>query len=58
MPKQDNIYIIDMTTSTPTLAKKIYEEAKKKEIFVSDRTRFWWRYRGKKGKSINHGRWR
>ena len=29
-------YIIDMTTSTPTLAKKIYEEAKKKEIFVLD----------------------
>jgi 3-hydroxyisobutyrate dehydrogenase len=29
-------YVIDMTTSTPTLAQKIYEEAKKKEIFVLD----------------------
>lgn len=29
-------YVIDMTTSTPTLAVKIYEEAKKKEIFALD----------------------
>jgi 3-hydroxyisobutyrate dehydrogenase len=29
-------YVIDMTTSTPTLAKKIYEEAIKKEIFALD----------------------
>ncbi|MFS1518954.1 NAD(P)-dependent oxidoreductase [Bacillus sp. SCS-151] len=29
-------YVIDMTTSTPTLAKKIYEEGKKKNIFSLD----------------------
>src|SRR4051795_10506783 len=29
-------YVVDMTTSTPTLAKKIYEEAIKKEIFALD----------------------
>ena len=29
-------YIIDMTTSSPILAEKIYEEAKKKEIFAID----------------------
>ncbi|HWJ78862.1 MAG TPA: NAD(P)-dependent oxidoreductase [Niallia sp.] len=32
----ENTYLIDMTTSTPTLAKKIYEEAKKKNIFSLD----------------------
>jgi 3-hydroxyisobutyrate dehydrogenase len=31
-----NTYVIDMTTSTPTLAVKIYEEAKKKGIFAVD----------------------
>ncbi len=31
-----NTYVIDMTTSTPTLAVKIYEEAKKKGIFSVD----------------------
>lgn len=31
-----NTYIIDMTTSTPTLAIKIYEEAKKKDIYSID----------------------
>lgn len=31
-----NTYIIDMTTSTPTLASKIYSEAKKKGIFALD----------------------
>lgn len=31
-----NTYVIDMTTSTPTLAKEIYEEAKKKEMFALD----------------------
>ncbi|KAB2337324.1 NAD(P)-dependent oxidoreductase [Cytobacillus depressus] len=29
-------YVIDMTTSTPTLAKRIHEEAKKKGIFALD----------------------
>lgn len=29
-------YVIDMTTSTPTLAAKIYEEAKKKGLFAVD----------------------
>ncbi|WP_338469983.1 NAD(P)-dependent oxidoreductase [Niallia sp. XMNu-256] len=29
-------YVIDMTTSTPTLAKKIYEEAKGKGIYALD----------------------
>lgn len=29
-------YLIDMTTSTPTLAKRIYEEAKKRKIFSLD----------------------
>ena len=29
-------YLIDMTTSTPTLANKIYMEAKKQEIFALD----------------------
>jgi 3-hydroxyisobutyrate dehydrogenase-like beta-hydroxyacid dehydrogenase len=29
-------YLIDMTTSTPTLAKRIYEEAKKKEMYALD----------------------
>lgn len=29
-------YIIDMTTSTPTLAKKIYEEAIKKDMYALD----------------------
>ena len=32
----ENTYIIDMTTSTPTLATKIYTEAKKKGIFSLD----------------------
>ncbi|WP_141431361.1 NAD(P)-dependent oxidoreductase [Bacillus sp. 03113] len=32
----ENTYIIDMTTSTPTLAKNIYEEAKKKGIKALD----------------------
>ncbi|MBS4189024.1 NAD(P)-dependent oxidoreductase [Bacillus sp. FJAT-49705] len=31
-----NTYVIDMTTSTPTLAKKIHEEARKKEMFALD----------------------
>ncbi|MCQ6282512.1 NAD(P)-dependent oxidoreductase [Bacillus sp. EB600] len=31
-----NTYVVDMTTSTPTLAAKIYEEAKKKGIFAVD----------------------
>lgn len=29
-------FVIDMTTSTPTLAKKIYEEAKKREMYALD----------------------
>ena len=29
-------YLIDMTTSTPTLAKKIYEEAKRKDMHAMD----------------------
>ncbi len=33
---QENSYVIDMTTSTPTLAKRIYEEASKKGIFALD----------------------
>lgn len=33
---RQNTYIIDMTTSTPTLASKIYSEAKKKGIFALD----------------------
>jgi 3-hydroxyisobutyrate dehydrogenase len=31
-----NTYVIDMTTSTPTLAAKIYEEALKKNIYAVD----------------------
>lgn len=31
-----NTYVIDMTTSTPTLAAKIHSEAKKKNIFAVD----------------------
>jgi 3-hydroxyisobutyrate dehydrogenase len=31
-----NTYVIDMTTSTPTLAAKIYEEAKNKGIYAVD----------------------
>lgn len=33
---QENTYLIDMTTSTPSLAKKIYEEAKKNGIYAID----------------------
>ncbi|WP_282140148.1 NAD(P)-dependent oxidoreductase [Cytobacillus oceanisediminis] len=33
---RENTYVIDMTTSTPTLAKKIYEEAGKKGIHAID----------------------
>ncbi|WNS76979.1 NAD(P)-dependent oxidoreductase [Bacillus sp. DTU_2020_1000418_1_SI_GHA_SEK_038] len=33
---QENSYVIDMTTSTPTLAKRIYEEAREKGIFALD----------------------
>ncbi|WP_396954455.1 NAD(P)-dependent oxidoreductase [Niallia sp.] len=33
---KENTYLIDMTTSTPSLAKKIYEEAKKKNIYAVD----------------------
>ncbi|WP_407642004.1 NAD(P)-dependent oxidoreductase [Cytobacillus massiliigabonensis] len=33
---KENTYVIDMTTSTPTLASKIYTEAKKKGIFALD----------------------
>lgn len=33
---QKNTYVIDMTTSTPTLAKEIYEEAKKHGMFALD----------------------
>ncbi|MCS0791159.1 NAD(P)-dependent oxidoreductase [Cytobacillus pseudoceanisediminis] len=33
---RENTYVIDMTTSTPTLAKKIYEEAVKKGIHAID----------------------
>ncbi|WML49429.1 NAD(P)-dependent oxidoreductase [Neobacillus sp. PS3-34] len=32
----ENTYLIDMTTSTPSLAKKIYEEAKMKRIHAID----------------------
>lgn len=31
-----NTYVVDMTTSTPTLAAKIYEEAKKNGMFAVD----------------------
>jgi 3-hydroxyisobutyrate dehydrogenase len=31
-----NTYFIDMTTSTPTLAKRIYEEAKTRDLFSLD----------------------
>lgn len=33
---KEGTIVIDMTTSTPTLAKKIYEEGKKKKIFALD----------------------
>lgn len=33
---QANTYVIDMTTSTPSLAKRIYEEAKSKSIHALD----------------------
>ncbi|WP_313801402.1 NAD(P)-dependent oxidoreductase [Cytobacillus sp.] len=33
---RENTYVIDMTTSTPTLASKIYSEANKKGIFALD----------------------
>lgn len=33
---KENTYVVDMTTSTPTLAVNIYEEAKKKNIFALD----------------------
>ncbi|UOE56944.1 NAD(P)-dependent oxidoreductase [Bacillus sp. CMF12] len=33
---RDNTYVIDMTTSTPTLAKRIYEEAGKKGMHAID----------------------
>ncbi|OMF52448.1 oxidoreductase [Paenibacillus sp. FSL R5-0490] len=33
---RDNTYVIDMTTSTPTLAKRIYEEARKNRIYAID----------------------
>lgn len=33
---RENTYVIDMTTSTPTLAKKIYEEAGKKGMHAID----------------------
>lgn len=33
---QPGTYFIDMTTSTPTLAKKIYEEAKKRNMYALD----------------------
>lgn len=33
---RENTYVIDMTTSTPTLAKEIYDEAKKKGMFALD----------------------
>ncbi|WP_084781766.1 NAD(P)-dependent oxidoreductase [Bacillus niameyensis] len=33
---KEGTIVIDMTTSTPTLAKKIYEEGKKKQIFALD----------------------
>lgn len=33
---KENTYLIDMTTSTPSLAKKIYEEAKMKGIHAID----------------------
>ncbi|MEH7523472.1 NAD(P)-dependent oxidoreductase, partial [Bacillus sp. JJ1503] len=33
---QEKSFVIDMTTSTPTLAKRIYEEARKKGIFALD----------------------
>jgi 3-hydroxyisobutyrate dehydrogenase len=31
-----NTYLIDMTTSTPTLAKKIYQEARKRDVHALD----------------------
>lgn len=33
---RENTYLIDMTTSTPSLAKRIHEEAKKKNIYTLD----------------------
>lgn len=33
---RENTYVIDMTTSTPTLAKRIYDEAAKKGIYALD----------------------
>ncbi|BDG34951.1 NAD(P)-dependent oxidoreductase [Geobacillus sp. 44B] len=33
---KEGTYVIDMTTSTPTLAKKIYQEAKKRNIYALD----------------------
>ncbi|MBG9589411.1 NAD(P)-dependent oxidoreductase [Cytobacillus firmus] len=33
---RENTYVIDMTTSTPTLAKRIYEEARKVGIYAID----------------------
>ena len=53
-----NTYVIDMTTSTPTLAVKIYEEAKKKGNTCRRCTRFRWRYRSKRSKTFDHGWWR
>ncbi|EZP78970.1 6-phosphogluconate dehydrogenase [Parageobacillus genomosp. 1] len=33
---KEGSYVIDMTTSTPTLAEKIYQEAKKRNIYALD----------------------
>jgi 3-hydroxyisobutyrate dehydrogenase len=33
---KEGTYVIDMTTSTPTLAEKIYQEAKKRNIYALD----------------------
>lgn len=33
---KEHTYLIDMTTSTPTLAKEIYEEAKKRNMYALD----------------------
>ena len=43
---QPGSFLIDLTTSSPSLAKRIYEEALTRQLFSFGCTCFWRRYRG------------
>lgn len=55
---KEGAYLIDMTTSKPSLAKKIAEAGERKSIVRFRRSCFRWRHRCTKRNTRDYGRWR